>query len=171
MKIIFKYLALGFFISVLAACSTTSTEDTTSSSAGGMDESSSSGASTSGVGSGQTSVSDEPADPEAGLESVFYFEFDESALTASTRVALDAYAAVLRSSPRNIRLEGHADERGTREYNIALGERRAKSVADYLIASGVSASRIETISYGEERPAVNASNQRAWAQNRRVELR
>lgn len=171
MKIIFKYLALGFLISALAACSTTSTEDDASSSAGGMDESSSSGASTSGVGAGQTSVSNEPVDPEAGLESVFYFDFDESTLTASTRAALDAYAAVLRSSPRNIRLEGHADERGTREYNIALGERRAKAVADYLIASGVSASRIETISYGEERPAVNASNARAWAQNRRVELK
>lgn len=172
MKITFKYLALGFLLSGLVACSTTSTEDdTSSSSTEGMDETSSSGASTSGVGAGQTSVSDEPADPEAGLESVFYFDFDESTLTAGARAALDEYAAVLRSSPRNIRLEGHADERGTREYNIALGERRAKSVADYLIASGVSASRIETISYGEERPAVNASNERAWAQNRRVELK
>jgi peptidoglycan-associated lipoprotein len=169
MKIMFKYLALSFFISGLVACSSTSTEDS-SSSTDGMDSSSSS-ASTSGVGAGSTSVSDDNMDPEAGLESVFYFEFDESTLTASTRAALDAYAAVLRSSPRNIRLEGHADERGTREYNIALGERRAKSVADYLIASGVSASRIETISYGEERPAVSASTPSAWAQNRRVELK
>ncbi len=168
MKIMFKYLALSFLISGLVACTSTSTED--SSSADGMD-SSTSGASTSGVGAGSTSVSDDNMDPEAGLESVFYFEFDESTLTVSTRAALDAYAAVLRSSPRNIRLEGHADERGTREYNIALGERRAKSVADYLIASGVSASRIETISYGEERPAVSASTQRAWSQNRRVELK
>ncbi len=171
MKITFKYLALGLLISVLAACTTTSTEDSSSSS-GGMDGAdSSTSASTAGVGSGQTSVSDGSSDPEAGLESVFYFDFDESTLTPDTRAALDAYAAVLRSSPRNIRLEGHADERGTREYNIALGERRAKSVADYLIASGVSASRIETISYGEERPAVNASNESAWAMNRRVELK
>jgi len=168
MKIMFKYLALSFLISGFVACSSTSTQD--SNSTDGMNSSSSS-ASTSGVGAGSTSVSDGNMDPEAGLESTFYFEFDESTLTASTRAALDAYAAVLRSSPRNIRLEGHADERGTREYNIALGERRAKSVADYLIASGVSASRIETISYGEERPAVSASTPSAWAQNRRVELK
>ncbi|MBC6429326.1 MAG: peptidoglycan-associated lipoprotein Pal [Cellvibrionales bacterium] len=112
-----------------------------------------------------------PTDPEAGLASVFYFEFDKSSLTAQARRDLNAYAQALGSSPRAIRLEGHADERGTREYNIALGERRAKSVANYLIGAGVSPGLIETISYGEERPAVAASNESAWSQNRRVELR
>jgi len=123
------------------------------------------------VGSRDTSLSERGEDVTIDLNSVFYFEFDKSTLTAQTRSDLSAYAAALRSSPRNIRLEGHADERGTREYNIALGERRAQSVADYLIASGVSASNIEVISYGEERPAVSGSTRLAWQQNRRVELK
>jgi len=105
------------------------------------------------------------------LISVYYFGFDESTLNTTTRRGLDAYASSLRSSPRNIRVEGHADERGTREYNIALGERRAKAIADYLVASGVSARRIEVISYGEERPAVNGSTRASWQQNRRVEIK
>lgn len=170
MKKTFKYLALSLLLGGLVACTTTGTEDSSSSDM--EDASSSDTATVTGVGTESTSMTDAvDVDPEADLESVFYFEFDKSSLTAETRRALDAYAMVLKASPRNIRLEGHADERGTREYNIALGERRAKSVADYLIASGLSASTIETISYGEERPAVNASNAAAWSQNRRVELK
>lgn len=166
MKKTFKYLALGLLFGGLAACSSTDTQEPT------VEEVPSGGATTVSVDDGSTTTQDTSAqDLEAGLTSVFYFEFDKSSLTAETRRDLDAYASALRASPRNIRLEGHADERGTREYNIALGERRAKSVADYLISSGVSASRIETISYGEERPAVNASNRDAWAKNRRVELK
>ena len=78
---------------------------------------------------------------------------------------------MLKNSTAKIRLEGHADERGTREYNMALGERRANAVANYLIINGVARYRIETVSYGEEQPVVNASNESAWNQNRRVELK
>lgn len=102
---------------------------------------------------------------------VFYFEFDQATLTADTRAALDAHIAVLKDNNVKVRLEGHADERGTREYNMALGERRANAVANYMIINGVARYRIETVSYGEERPAVSGTNESAWSQNRRVELK
>ena len=78
---------------------------------------------------------------------------------------------MLQSNPRNVRLEGHADERGTREYNMALGERRAQAVKEFLVLQGVSPSLIEVISYGEERAAAYGSNEDAWGLNRRVELK
>lgn len=102
---------------------------------------------------------------------VFYFDFDQATLRPETRAALDAHIAVLKNNNAKVRLEGHADERGTREYNMALGERRANAVANYMIINGIARYRIETVSYGEERPAVNASNEAAWAKNRRVELK
>ncbi|MBT5331759.1 MAG: OmpA family protein [Porticoccaceae bacterium] len=102
---------------------------------------------------------------------VLYFGFDQSTLTPQSRAALTRIAAALRTSTGNVRLEGHADERGSREYNIALGERRANAVSDFLVLQGVSASRLETISYGEERPAVNGTGDRVWSQNRRVEIK
>jgi len=110
-------------------------------------------------------------DTAVALESVFYFDFDQSVLSGATRAALDAQAAALRGGNGPVRLEGHADERGSREYNLALGERRAKAVADYLAIQGVSRSRIDIVSYGEERPVALGSDESAWAQNRRVELK
>lgn len=109
-------------------------------------------------------------DPFEGVTNVFYFEFDSSVLSADARSALTIYAEVLQENPESVRLEGHADERGSREYNMALGERRANAVRDFLILQGVDASLIETVSYGEERPASMGSNEAAWALNRRVEL-
>ena len=110
-------------------------------------------------------------DPLAGVPSVFYFEFDSSILTSEARSALSVHAEVLKDEPRSVRLEGHADERGSREYNMALGERRANAVRDYLVLQGVDGSMIETISYGEEQPAAFGSYESAWSQNRRVELK
>ena len=107
----------------------------------------------------------------AEADTLLYFDFDQASLRPESREALMRVAAALRNSSASVRLEGHADERGTREYNIALGERRARAVADFLVLQGVSASRLETISYGEERPAVAASNESAWAMNRRVEIK
>jgi peptidoglycan-associated lipoprotein len=104
------------------------------------------------------------------LETVFYFAFDESALSASTRSALDAMAAYLKKTNGSIRLEGHADERGSREYNMALGERRAKAVANYLSIQGVDRSRFDIISYGEERPAMMGHSEGSWSKNRRAEV-
>ncbi len=105
------------------------------------------------------------------LETVFYFAFDESALSPATRSALDAMAAYLKKTNGSIRLEGHADERGSREYNMALGERRAKAVANYLSIQGVDRSRFDIISYGEERPVMMGHSEGSWSKNRRAEVK
>ena len=107
----------------------------------------------------------------AAAGNVFYFEFDSSTLTPESIGAINAHIAVLQLNNENVRLEGHTDERGTREYNMALGERRANAVRDYMVANGISAFRIESISFGEERPASYGSGEEAWAANRRVELK
>lgn len=105
---------------------------------------------------------------EAG--NVFYFDFDSYTLKPEAQAALDAHIALLSTSDSSVRLEGHTDERGTREYNMALGERRANAVRDYMIVNGIASYRIETVSYGEEQPAAYGSTEAAWAQNRRVVL-
>ena len=98
-----------------------------------------------------------------------FFAFDSSELNADSRVLLEALAAWMQTFPSAVMtVQGHADERGTREYNLALGERRANSAASYLVALGVDPNRLRTISYGKERPAVLGSNEAAWAQNRRA---
>jgi len=102
---------------------------------------------------------------------VFYFDFDSSSMTDTARMAVDAHIAVLLSNDDSVRLEGHTDERGTREYNLALGERRANAVRDYMVANGVPSYRIESISYGEENPVAFGSSEANWSQNRRVELK
>src|SRR5690606_13012106 len=97
-----------------------------------------------------------------------FFGYDRYDLAAEARATLEKQATWLQQYPNLvITIEGHADERGTREYNLALGERRANSVKNYLVALGVPASRITTISYGKERPAVVGSDEMAWSQNRR----
>ncbi len=97
-----------------------------------------------------------------------FFPTNHSDLTTEARATLDRQAAWLKKySSLSITVEGHCDERGTREYNLALGERRADAVKKYLIASGVDASRVQTISYGKERPAVTGNDEASWAQNRR----
>ena len=103
-----------------------------------------------------------------GVPDRVFFATNESVLTTASRDTLRKQAAWLRKNPSiNVVLEGHADERGTREYNLALGERRANAAKDYLMTQGISASRITTISFGKERPVNSASNNKAWAQNRR----
>ena len=118
-----------------------------------------------------TPVEEAPMATKSTAETVFYFDFDKATLRPESREALMQHAAALQSSPRNVRLEGHGDERGTREYNMALGERRAKAVKEFLIMQGVSAGLVEVISYGEERAASFGSNDNSWAMNRRVELK
>jgi peptidoglycan-associated lipoprotein len=96
-----------------------------------------------------------------------YFDLDSISLRADAKPVLDAQAAWLRRwSAVRVRIEGNCDERGTREYNFALGARRANAVKEYLVAHGVPASRIDTISYGKERPIDPGSNEEAWARNR-----
>ena len=97
-----------------------------------------------------------------------FFETDSSDLTAAARATLENQVRWLDQYPNlSVMVEGHADERGTREYNIALGDRRANAVRNYMIALGVSPSRVDVISYGKERPAVPGANETAWSQNRR----
>ena len=103
---------------------------------------------------------------------LIYFEFDKSVVTPDQLSVVEAHARFLFENPdKAVLLEGHADERGSNEYNLALGQRRANAVRDILIANGVDDLNIETVSFGEERPRVNASNETAWAENRRVEIR
>ena len=102
---------------------------------------------------------------------VVYFEYDSSNLGEDARSIIQAHAQYLASAPgTQIILEGHADERGTREYNLSLGEDRAQSVAEVMRGSGVNADDIQTISYGEERPVSLGSDESAWSLNRRVEI-
>lgn len=100
-----------------------------------------------------------------------YFEFDRSNLTSkSIQTLKSALNALVENSSINISLAGHADERGTREYNLALGQRRAEAVSDYLILNGIDKSRITVMSYGEERPAAFGQDEMSYAKNRRVEI-
>jgi peptidoglycan-associated lipoprotein len=97
-----------------------------------------------------------------------FFAFDRSDLNADSRATLEKLASWMTTYQNvTITIEGHCDERGTREYNLALGERRSDAARDYLVALGVDGGRVTTISYGKERPAVLGSNEDAWAQNRR----
>jgi peptidoglycan-associated lipoprotein len=100
-----------------------------------------------------------------------YFSFDSSELSEEARQTLENKAEWMRSNPDSeISVEGHCDERGTAEYNLALGERRAESAKKYLNALGIESDRIDTISYGEEKPAVEGSGEEVWSQNRRAEF-
>lgn len=123
----------------------------------------------------EESEQDELAAPEeSGEEELFtpvYFEYDSSVLGAEARQHLADVAEYLAQNPdATLLVEGHCDERGTTEYNIGLGERRAQAIRDYLVRLGVDGTRISTISYGEERPAVAGHDEMAWAMNRRGEL-
>ena len=105
----------------------------------------------------------------ANAEDRVFFAFDSSSISADAAEVLNSQAKWLKSDDNvNVVVQGYCDERGTREYNLALGERRANAVKQYLVSKGVAADRISTISYGKERPAVLGNNETAWAQNRRA---
>lgn len=105
------------------------------------------------------------------ITAVIHFDFDQSELRDDARATLDAKVPILVANPDvSIRVAGHTDERGSTEYNVALGQRRAASAKRYLTERGVAAGRIETVSFGEERPAASGQDESAWAQNRRDEF-
>jgi peptidoglycan-associated lipoprotein len=111
-------------------------------------------------------------DPQSLLAvRIIYFEYDSSDIKFEDRATVEAHAAYLVANPNtNITLEGHADERGSREYNLALGERRAQTVKRQMTLLGASPGQIRTVSYGEERPAIDDHDDYSWSQNRRVEI-
>ncbi len=130
------------------------------------------GATPSGAQAG-TAFQGHPLDnPQSILSSrVIYFEFDSASIRNEDRAAIQAHAEYLsQHSSASVVLEGHTDERGSREYNIALGERRAKAVRQLLLFQGAVASQLQTVSYGEESPAAIGHDEDAWQQNRRVEI-
>jgi peptidoglycan-associated lipoprotein len=128
------------------------------------------GLETNGVGQG-TATGAGAAGEQAGINvRIIYFDFDNADIRPEYRDTIAAHARRLSGTTQRIRLEGHTDERGSREYNIGLGERRAQAVRRALMLLGVSDPQIATVSYGEERPAVQGSDEEAWAKNRRVEI-
>jgi len=107
----------------------------------------------------------------ANVSRLVYFDYDSFELKAEARPVIEAHARFLRSNPsRRVSLEGHTDERGGREYNLALGQKRAESVRRALQLLGVADNQMEAVSFGKEKPAIPGSDEAAWAQNRRVEI-
>ena len=169
-----KALTLLFVAAFLVACSSKDTQDddaaAAAAAAAAAEAATRSAAERAGAeaaGSSQQRLQD----AVFAVGNVFYFDFDSSNLKPQAQAALDAHIALLRTNERSVRLEGHTDERGTREYNMALGERRANTVRDYMVVNGIPSFRIETVSYGEEQPVAYGSGEANWSQNRRVELK
>ena len=164
----FKILGILAAVTLISACETAPVEETTSTSAGDATAASTT--------AGSTTAMVDPIAPGSQRDLMVnvgdrvYFAYDRFDLNELSRSTLERQAAWMKqNSGVTVTLEGHADERGTREYNLALGARRANSAKDYLVSLGVSASRITVSSYGEERPVALGSNEAAWAQNRRAE--
>lgn len=190
MRVLNKTLAILLPVAMLWGCSTTpSTTDsgagagadtsmaTSDDSMDGMGTVIGGGTADSGVELGGVDdrggfAGDPLQDPDSLLSKrTVYFDFDKSDIKSEARQIIEAHAEYLSSRPGvRIVLEGHADERGTREYNLGLGERRAKAVQQVMSLLGVGRDQIELVSYGEERPAVMGHNEDAWALNRRVEF-
>jgi len=167
----YKHLALLAAFLLAAGCSSPTIPDPEpEGDMAGMDDDS---ATTSGGDFGEWDEGSEVGyDPSAGeLGTIIYFEFDSSEVRAEDTDTVTRHAMQLVDNPgARVRLEGHADERGSREYNIGLGERRAQAVRRLLLIQGASAAQIATVSFGEERPANPDSSESAWAENRRVEI-
>ena len=155
---------------ILAACATTPTETTSASkSSTTTSSSSSSTAASKSVVQNGVYVGDETVEMLAvDVPDRVFFAYDSYSLNNSAQANLKKQAKWLKANPSvTISVQGHADERGTREYNLALGDRRASSTKDFLMSQGISSDRITTISFGKERPVKSGSNATSWAQNRR----
>ena len=168
----FKQFAISLVVAfglVAAGCASKSNKD-----AGLGASSGNSGLSTGGAGDSSGSGSAVGSDDTSGLslaDRTVYFAFDSSDLDSSGQAIVARFAKYLASHPTaKLRLEGHGDERGTREYNVGLGERRAIAVQAALVAGGASAAQLAVVSYGEERAADPGHDDAAWAKNRRVEI-
>ena len=167
-----QFFKVGLFVIslfVLGACSSTSEMEDES--ANTEASSSGSSSSSSGAGSSNQLTQEQIRAQNALRQTVFYFDFDVAEFKPADRETLTYHARDLAAnSGKRIRLEGLADERGTREYNLALGERRANGILNYFIVNGASRSQIEVVSYGEERPEQSGQSEQAYSRNRRVEV-
>jgi peptidoglycan-associated lipoprotein len=180
-KFMTPWVIIALSLLMLSGCSTTPNQggaaEVTERSTGAGGEASgygtdASGAMTSAANQGAEWYGDPLEDPNSLLATrVIYFDFDQSTVGMDYRDVIRAHAEYLAVNPQvTVRLEGHADERGTREYNLGLGESRANSVRSIMMAEGVADNQILVVSYGEERPVSDEHNEEAWALNRRVEL-
>jgi len=161
----FKMLSIAAAaVLLLAACGSTPEESGATTGGGASTVSSTTTSTIAGAAAGSQE------DLVATVGDRVFFGFDQYDLNeGNARPTVEALAAWMKANPSVVlTIEGHTDERGTREYNLGLGERRASTVRDYLMALGIQGTRVSTISYGEERPAVLGSNEDAWAQNRRA---
>lgn len=167
-----KFLTALFALAFLAACGTDGTDNSNAAAGGAGGDSAAADPNAGAAGAGGLATDTGAGDP---LPDIFvrvgdrvFFGYDSFTLTPEAQDVLQAQARFLAQYPNvTITIEGHCDERGTREYNLALGERRANAVRDYLVALGIDPNRVGTISYGKERPAVIGSGDEVWAQNRR----
>jgi peptidoglycan-associated lipoprotein len=166
----FRTLSLFAAVLLLAACETPSEQTGTASGEGAAGKSAA-------VDRGSAATGTTTAAPKRPLSTILtvdvgdrvFFDFDKYSLKAKARQTLERQATFLKNNAGvKVVLQGHADERGTREYNLALGERRASAAKNYLVALGINPNRITIISYGKERPSVAGSNETAWSQNRRA---
>ena len=165
----YKLFAIAVLGALLAGCPATPVPDPdpTDTTYGSED-----GADTSGTGVDAMGGGEFFGDDEEVLGTVIYFDFDSSEVRAADQDLVAGHAIQLNdNSYTSVRLEGHADERGSREYNIGLGERRAQAVRQMLMIQGVKVSQIQTVSFGEERPDAMGSSESDYARNRRVEIR
>ncbi len=160
----------------VAACASKHGKTTTAppaAEAGAGTEASGAGANAANAAGQNGGGEEETAGPQAGLlaKRIVYFDFDSSEIKGEGTDIVAAHAKYLANNPTaRVRLEGHTDDRGSREYNIGLGERRAQSVRRALLLQGASEAQLSTVSYGAERPAVAGHDEAAWAKNRRVEI-
>ena len=163
---IFAICAVAF---LFTACETASNVAGDSASGSSSSSATAAGAGSSSSGNSTTATQMSDAEKLAQVGNTVYFGFDSSELAVEAQAILDRQSAFLNVNPTMVVIiEGHADERGTREYNLALGDRRAVAVRDYLLAKGLNAARVRTVSYGKERPAVSGSNESSWEFNRRA---
>ncbi len=173
---VIKATLIALSVITVAACSSTSDDTTgsgtsTSSSANGVKTGAADRILTPAEERAQAREEQQQRYADLRKENILYFDFDDASIRAEFAEILAAHADyLLRNPAATVVIEGHTDERGTPEYNIALGERRAKSVVDYMQSLGVHTKQMTMVSYGEEKPIVRQSNERAWSQNRRAVL-
>ena len=158
---IYKILLSVFLAGFISACTTTPKDSADSSGSGSSSSSSSSSSDASNI------VAGSQEDLIVNIGDRVFFSYNSAELDSDAQELLQDQVAWIKQHNVSITIEGHCDERGTREYNLALGEKRAQAVKNYLISMGISDSNVSTVSYGKERPAVVGSNDGAWDQNRR----